>query len=93
LTAPAPDPAGAASTDTLTLDGVIPGRTVTLAGIDASLSSDFREQLAAYGFVPGRALEVIAQRPMTVVVCDHVELALEAPVARALVVRDAAPRA
>jgi Fe2+ transport system protein FeoA len=76
-----------------TLDSVAPGRTVLLARVDESLATDFREQLAAYGFVPGRALEVIAQRPMTVVVCDHVELALEAAVARALVVRDAEPPA
>jgi hypothetical protein len=36
---------------------------------------------------------VIAQRPMTVVVCDHVELALETEIARALVVREPAPAA
>ena len=71
-----------------TLDTVPPGRTVLLARIDESLATDFREQLAAYGCVPGRALEVLAQQPMTVVVCDHVELALEAAIARALVVRD-----
>jgi Fe2+ transport system protein FeoA len=76
-----------------TLDTVAPGRTVLLARIDDALAADFREQLAAYGFVPGRALDVLAQRPMTVVVCDHVELALEAAVARALVVREPAPPA
>jgi hypothetical protein len=36
---------------------------------------------------------VLAQQPMTVVVCDHVELALEASIARALVVRRAGPGA
>ena len=72
-----------------TLDTVRPGHTVLLARIDDSLAPDFREQLAAYGFVPGRALEVLAQQPMTVVVCDHVELALESAIARALVVREA----
>jgi Fe2+ transport system protein FeoA len=71
-----------------TLDTIAPGRTVLLARIDDALAADFREQLAAYGFVPGRALEVVAQRPMTVVACDHVELALEAAVARALLVKD-----
>jgi Fe2+ transport system protein FeoA len=72
-----------------TLDSVPPGRTVLLARIDDALAPDFREQLAAYGFVPGRALDVLAQQPMTVVVCDHVELALETAIARALVVREA----
>jgi Fe2+ transport system protein FeoA len=78
---------------TCTLDAVAPGRTVLLARIDESLAADFREQLAAYGIAPGRSLEVIAQRPMTVVVCDHVELALETAIARALVVREPAPAA
>jgi hypothetical protein len=32
-------------------------------------------------------LKVLQQQPMTVVVCDHVELALEAPVARMMQVR------
>ncbi len=79
------------SVDTCTLDTVPPGHTVLLARIDDALAPDFREQLAAYGFVPGRALEVLAQQPMTVVVCDHVELALETSIARALVVRRAGP--
>ena len=76
-----------------TLDTVPPGHTVLLAQIDEALASDFREQLAAYGFVPGRALEVLAQQPMTVVVCDHVELAVETAIARSLVVREAATAA
>jgi Fe2+ transport system protein FeoA len=76
-----------------TLDTVPPGHTVLLARIDGALASDFREQLAAYGFVPGRALEVLAQQPMTVVVCDHVELAVETAIARSLVVREAATAA
>ena len=78
---------------TRTLDLVDPGRTVLLVRIEESLAADFREQLAAYGIAAGRALEVVAQRPMTVVVCDHVELALETAIARALVVREPAPAA
>jgi Fe2+ transport system protein FeoA len=81
------------SVDHRTLDTVAPGRTVLLARIDDALAPDFRAQLAAYGFVPGRALEVLAQQPMTVVVCDHVELALETAIAQALVVREAGPAA
>jgi len=69
------------------LDAVPPGETVVLERVDDTLAAEFREQLAAYGFVPGRLLHVLAQRPMTVVVCDHVELALEGVVARALEVR------
>jgi len=76
-----------------TLDAVPPGCTVLLAGAHDALAPDFREQLAAYGFVPGRAIDVVAQRPMTVVVCDHVELALETSVARLLLVREPAAAA
>jgi len=71
-----------------TLDAVEAGATVVLLRIEDTLPADFRDQLAAYGFVPGRALSVSAQRPMTVAVCDHVELALERSIARSLVVRD-----
>ena len=78
--------------DSRTLDAVPAGATVVLLAVDDALPADFREQLAAYGFVPGRTLTVSAQRPMTVVVCDHVELALERSVARALVVRGSGPQ-
>lgn len=69
------------------LDTVVPGCAVELADFGAELDAAFREQLLAYGLHPGQRLEVLQQLPMTVILCDHVELALEAPVARMIGVR------
>jgi Fe2+ transport system protein FeoA len=63
------------------LDRVARGTTVRLAEPDPSLASSFREHLAAYGLVPGHRVTVVTHKPMTIVLCDHVELALEAVVA------------
>lgn len=69
---------------TSTLDRVAPGASVRLGEPDAGLDAVLREHLAAYGLVPGHLVTVLAQKPMTVVLCDHVELALESSVARGL---------
>jgi hypothetical protein len=69
---------------TTALDLVDPGRSVTLVEPDPSLAHEFREHLAAYGLTPGHLVTVLAQKPMTVVLCDHVELAIEGEVARKL---------
>jgi Fe2+ transport system protein FeoA len=66
------------------LDRVPPGTSATIVEPDAALAPSFREHLAAYGVVPGHLVTVLAQHPMTIVLCDHVELALEAEVARRL---------
>ncbi len=41
-----------------------------------------REQLHAYGLTSSHPVRVLQQQPMTVVLCEHVELALEHSVAR-----------
>jgi hypothetical protein len=43
--------------------------------------------LFAYGLALARRLEVLQQQPLTIVLCDHAELALEAAVARSMLVR------
>lgn len=68
----------------IALDRVAAGTTARLAEPDRSLASAYGELLTAYGLVPGQLVTVVAHRPMTVVVCDHVELAIEAAVARKL---------
>jgi Fe2+ transport system protein FeoA len=40
------------------------------------------EQLQAYGLAIGRKVKVLQQEPLTVVLADHTELALEAPIAK-----------
>ena len=73
-----------------TLDAIAPGTSVRLGEPAADLDATFREHLAAYGLVPGHVVTVLAQRPMTLVLCDHVELALESVVAAKLNVERAA---
>jgi Fe2+ transport system protein FeoA len=74
----------------IALDRVPAGTTARLAEPEPTLASSFRELLAAYGLVPGHLVTVVAQKPMPIVLCDHVELAIEADVAAKLRV-DAGP--
>jgi Fe2+ transport system protein FeoA len=73
-----------AMTDTarIPLAFVAAGDDVNLAELGNDIDTVQREQLAAYGLSPGRPLRVIQQRPMTVILADEVELALEHCVAR-----------
>jgi Fe2+ transport system protein FeoA len=64
------------------LSFLLPGATAHVEDIDDAVSATQREQLVAYGLAPGRPLVVLQQRPMTIVMIDEVELALEAGVAR-----------
>lgn len=66
------------------LADVAPGETVEFAGFDATVDATVRDRLFAYGLAPARKLDVLQQRPLTIVVCDHAEIALEAAVARAM---------
>lgn len=68
----------------LRLTGVPVGSALRLADFDPSLDPLQREQLLAYGLAPGHPLQVLQQQPLSVVLCDHVELALEHAVARLL---------
>lgn len=61
-----------------------PGKEVRLALIGERIDQLQREQLLAYGLAEGRHLRVLQQRPMTVILADEVELALEPSVARDL---------
>jgi hypothetical protein len=73
----------------VTLDRVDPGGLVELVAFADGLDAGFRDQLLAYGLQPRQKLRVLQQTPMTVILCDHVELALEGPVARMMEVRPA----
>jgi len=61
---------------------VPPGRRALLAQIGDDIEAMQREQLAAYGLLPGSALTVLQQQPMTVIFTDELELALEPLLAR-----------
>jgi Fe2+ transport system protein FeoA len=59
-----------------------PATEVRLAGFGDEIDPLQREQLTAYGLAENRPLRVLQQRPMTVILADEIELALEHAVAR-----------
>ncbi|MFO7541200.1 MAG: FeoA family protein [Thiobacillus sp.] len=69
------------------LSFLLPGARARIEDLDEAIESTQREQLVAYGLAPNRPLLVLQQRPMTIVMIDEVELALEASVARHVWVR------
>ena len=74
-------------TSDTTLRDVPVGARVAVAGFGPGISAVQLEQLMSYGLVEGRTIEVLAQRPVTVVQVEHTELALEAGVAQAILAR------
>ena len=64
------------------LSFLLPGVQARVEDIDAAIDPTQREQLVAYGLAPNRPLLVLQQHPMTIVMIDEVELALEDSVAR-----------
>ena len=58
------------------------GQQVKLAELGDEIDPVQREQLTAYGLALGQPLKVLQQRPMTVILADEVELALEHSIAR-----------
>lgn len=66
----------------LPLAFIPPGSEVKLAALGEEIDPLQREQLTAYGLAEARPIRVLQQKPMTVVLADEVELALEHSVAR-----------
>jgi Fe2+ transport system protein FeoA len=66
----------------LPLAFITPGTEVRLASLGDEIDALQREQLTAYGLAENRPLKVLQQRPMTVILAEEVELALEHVVAR-----------
>lgn len=66
----------------LPLAFIPPGTVVGLAELGDEIDPLQREQLTAYGLAASRPIKVLQQRPMTVILADEVELALEHAVAR-----------
>jgi len=61
---------------------LLPGARAHVDTLDDAIDATQREQITAYGLAPGRPLIVLQQQPMTLVMIDEVELALEDSVAR-----------
>ncbi len=70
---------------TRTLANARPGKIVTISGF-GKLSPAHRQHLQAYGLLPGRSIQVLAQRPVTIVLVEQTELAFETEIARQVLV-------
>jgi Fe2+ transport system protein FeoA len=70
-----------AHTVRIRLTGTPTGHRVRLAEFGEEIDPMQREQLLAYGLTTQQTFTVLQQRPMTVILCEHMELALEHGVA------------
>jgi Fe2+ transport system protein FeoA len=61
-----------------------PGTNVVVARFVPGITAQQLEQLMSYGLEEGRTIHVLRQQPVTVLLIDHTELALEDEVARAI---------
>lgn len=75
----------------LPLAFIPPGNDVRLIALGDEIDPLQREQLTAYGLAENRPIRVLQQRPMTVILADEVELALEHAVARHIWVEKVLP--
>ena len=69
-----------------TLDLTTIGSSAAIAGFNEDMSTGHRELLRAYGIEPGRTVRIEQHSPVTVVVVDETEVALEADLARLIYV-------
>lgn len=76
-----------------TLANIRPGERAMVVGFCERMNPERRAHLQAYGLVPGRAVQVVQQSPVTVVQVDHTELALEVELACGVYVTDPAVKA
>lgn len=74
--------AAAQAQERIRLTGTPIGCQVNIAEFGDDIDPLQREQLHAYGLSAPHSVTVLQHQPMTVVLCDHVELALEDDVAR-----------
>ena len=68
----------------LPLTAAEPGTAVVVTRFGSGIQPSQIEQLFSYGLVEGRVIGVLRQRPVTVVLIDHTELALEPAIAAAI---------
>ncbi len=71
----------------LTLADVAPGVLARIVGIE-DMPGHARSKLVALGLVPGRIVEVIRHKPVTLVRAEHSELALEDELASGITVKE-----
>lgn len=64
----------------LTLAQAATGKQVTIRGF-GQISPAHKQHLQAYGLLPGRKVQILAQRPVTIVLVEQTELAFETVIA------------
>jgi Fe2+ transport system protein FeoA len=75
----------------LSLIDVPPGFRAKLANYSRFIPTDRYAQLLAYGLVPGHWIKVLQHSPVTVVLVEHTEVALEDDLACEVLVEDMQP--
>ena len=86
-TSPAPVPVNKTETESShTLAQVRSGSTVTIQGFDGIVPAH-RQHLQAYGVLPGRSVQVLSQRPVTIILSEQTELAFENEIASQVLVQ------
>ena len=74
-----------------TVRDLTPGQPAHVTGFSVQLSAERRALLQAYGFVPGYAIRVVQQSPVSVVQLEHAEIALEKDLAGEIFVSEDSP--
>jgi len=75
-----------------TLRDFAPGSNLVVLGFDSALAPDLRGHLSAWGLIPGTPITLLAHYPVTRIVVEHAELALEDVVANAILVEESHPK-
>lgn len=68
----------------MTLTEISPGEQAHIDGFSDELPFPQQEHLRAYGLEAGRSIRVLQHSPVTVIQIEHLELALERELARAV---------
>jgi Fe2+ transport system protein FeoA len=63
-----------------------PGSRSFVCGFQPHLSFENKARLQAYGLTPGQEILVLQQTPVTIVLIEHLELALENAMAKSVIV-------
>ena len=71
----------------LTLLDIAPGQSAEVIGFSTHSDPELHERLLAYGVIPGQRLNVLNQKPLTLVQIEHMELALERVLAACIEVK------
>lgn len=67
-----------------------PGTSLVVEGFDSKLLPEARGHLSAWGLIPGTLITLLSHQPVTRLMVEHVELALEDAIANGILV---SPRA